>query len=136
VIDLESPETLLGTWNLARTIEDRRLGEEGTLTGVLDLTEEQPGRIRWEERATWHRTGGDVAVSRRLRLERADHGWWMRFEDGREFHPWAPGEPVVHDCAPDTYRGQVSGTPDGWSVTWEVTGPEKDYTMTTLLTPP
>jgi hypothetical protein len=133
--DLAGPDTLLGTWSLARTIEDRRLGEDSYLTGVLDLTEEQPGLIRWQERATWHRRGGDVAVGRRLRVERADDGWWVLFEDGREFHPWAPGEPVVHDCAPDTYRGQVSGTPDGWSVTWEVTGPEKDYTMTTLLTP-
>jgi hypothetical protein len=129
------PEALVGAWRLARTIEDRRLQEDSTLAGVLQLTAEQPGRIRWQERGTWHRPDGDVEVSRGLWLELTDHGWWVRFEDGGDFHPWSPGEPVVHLCAPDTYRGQVRGTPECWSVVWEVDGPAKDYTMTTVLTP-
>jgi len=132
---LANPETLLGAWTLARTIEDRRLEEDSTVHGVLELDEKRPGLIRWQERATWRRTGGDVAVSRGLLLARTDDGWWVRFEDGADFHPWAPGKPVLHDCAPDTYRGEVSGTPERWTVTWEVTGPGKDYTMTTVLTP-
>jgi uncharacterized protein DUF6314 len=130
-----SPESLLGSWSLTRTIEDRRLHEDSALDGVLELTEEFPGRIRWEERGTWHRPGGVVEVRRGLRLERSDRGWWVLFEDGRDFHPWAPGERVVHECAPDTYRGEVDGTPERWTVTWEATGPEKDYTMTTVLVP-
>jgi hypothetical protein len=130
-----NPEALLGRWTLARTIEDRRHQEDSSLDGVLELVEEQPGRIRWEERGTWHRPAGDVDVRRGLRLERTGRGWWVLFDDGRDFHPWAPGETYVHDCAPDTYRGEVSGTPERWTVTWEVTGPGKDYTMTTVLTP-
>jgi hypothetical protein len=128
------PEALIGTWRLARTIEDRR-DEDSTLTGVLELAEDEPGLIRWEERATWHRSAGDVEVTRGLQLVLTGDGWWVRFDDGRDFHPWSPGEPVVHDCAPDTYRGQVSGTPDRWTVVWEVSGPAKAYTMTTVLTP-
>ena len=61
-------------------------------------------------------------------------GWWMRFDDGRDFHPWTPGEQVVHPCAPDTYCGVVAGSPERWTVQWDVTGPRKDYTMRTVLT--
>ncbi len=86
--------------------------------------------MSWEEQATWHRPGGDVAVRRMLRLARTEDGWWVRFEDGRDFHRWAPGEEVVHDCAPDTYRGRVGGTPQAWTIVWDVSGPGKDYTMT------
>jgi hypothetical protein len=128
------PRALLGTWHLSRMIEDRREADS-TLTGALELTEDEPGLVRWEERATWHRAGGDVEVTRRLSLVLVDDAWWVRFEDGRAFHPWAPGEQVVHDCAPDNYRGLVSGTTERWTVVWEVSGPQKDYTMTTVLTP-
>lgn len=132
---LTDPRVLVGTWQLSRTIQDR-LGDLGGLVeGHLELTKEDPERLRWEEQGTWRRPTGDVAVRRGLLVVRRATGWWVLFEDGREFHPWAPGVPVVHDCRPDTYRGTVTGSPAGWSVTWEVTGPAKDYLMLTRLRP-
>ena len=133
--DLTQPATLLGTWRLARVIDDRLAGAESRVVGQLELTEVEPGWIRWEESGRWHQPAGDVDVRRGLWLERVvDDGWWVRFEDGTAFHPWAPGEPVTHPCSPDTYVGLVTGTGEQWVVRWDVTGPRKDYTMTTELT--
>ncbi|MCW2866775.1 MAG: hypothetical protein JWR20_963 [Marmoricola sp.] len=136
---LEDPTALLGTWVLDRDVEDRRAGERHRVEGTLELGADAPDRIRWTESGTWHHPGGAVEVSRQLWLERAAGSggdWWVRFEDGRDFHPWRPGEEVVHPCAPDTYRGLVTGTLQGWEITWVVTGPAKDHTLRTRLTRP
>ncbi|WP_445255691.1 DUF6314 family protein [Nocardioides aurantiacus] len=132
---LADPCDLVGTWMLSRTIEDRRGGPDGRVEGRLELVLESPDRVAWREHGTWHRPDGDVEVQRTLGVVRRDGGWWVVFADGRDFHPWAPGEEVVHDCRPDTYRGVVTGTSVAWSVTWEVTGPAKDYRMETRLRP-
>lgn len=132
---LADPAALCGTWSLERTIEDRRGDLGGRVDGVLELVEEQPGVLRWEEHGTWRRPAGDVEVRRGLRLVRRTTGWWVLFEDGRDFHPWSPGAEVVHDCRPDTYRGLVTGSARDWTVTWEVSGPAKDYRMRTRLRP-
>lgn len=132
--ELQDPTRLLGSWRLDRTIDDRRAGEHSSVSGMLDLTMRTPGRIDWTERGRWVRASGEVEVSRRLALVRIDPGWWMRFEDGHDFHLWSPDAEVVHQCTPDTYQGLVTGTPTRWSVRWEVAGPRKDYRMTTKLT--
>jgi hypothetical protein len=132
---LADPQALLGAWELSRVIEDRLAGVQHTVDGTLLLSAESPTRLRWAEAGRWHQEGGDVDVRRDLWLVHDDGaGWWMRFDDGRDFHPWTPGERVVHPCAPDTYCGLVSGSPEGWTVRWDVTGPRKDYTMRTVLT--
>jgi hypothetical protein len=133
---LADPTSLLGEWRLSRVIDDRLAGEQSLVSGMLSLTAVSPDRIRWAEQGHWHQPAGDVAVCRGLWLVRDEgsQGWWVRFEDERDFHPWLPGEAVVHPCAPDTYRGVVDGTPERWTVEWEVTGPAKDYSMSTELT--
>ena len=131
--DLTDPATLLGSWNFTRVIDDRLAGES-RVDGRLLLTEVEAGRIRWEESGRWHQPTGDVDVRRGLWLERVgEDGWWVRFEDGRDFHPWSPGESVTHPCSPDTYVGLVQGVGKRWVIRWDVTGPSKDYTMTTEL---
>ena len=133
--DLTDPATLLGAWTLTRVIDDRLAGAESRIDGRLLLTEVGPGRIRWEESGRWHRPTGDVDVRRRLWLERVNgESWWVRFEDGTDFHPWSPGEAVTHPCSPDIYVGLVDGAGETWAIRWDVTGPSKDYTMTTELT--
>ncbi|AWB93090.1 hypothetical protein C3E78_13225 [Aeromicrobium chenweiae] len=120
---------------MARTIDDRLKSERSTVEGTTDLALEADGRVRWSEQGTL-RTGELVLpVSRVLFVELRDGAWFVTFEDGRDFHPWAPGDEVVHPCAPDTYVGRVEVVdPDRWDVRWDVTGPAKDYTMTTVLT--
>lgn len=131
---LADPRALLGRWRLERVVEDRRAGEHHEIEGTLEIVE-AGAELRWEESLVWHRHDGDVEARRGLRLARVDGDWWVRFEDGRDFHPWAPGETVVHPCAPDTYTGAVEGTPLRWTVRWTAQGPEKDYEMTSVLTP-
>ena len=133
---LSDPASLLGDWQLSRVIDDRITGLQSRIDGELSLAAVSDDRIRWEEQARWHQPNGDVDVRRGLWVTREDtRDWWVRFEDDREFHPWMPGETVVHACGADTYRGLVRGTPDRWTVEWDVTGPAKDYRMTTELSP-
>ncbi|KQO62806.1 DUF6314 family protein [Curtobacterium sp. Leaf261] len=131
------PTDVLGAWTLARTVVDRTAGDTRVVAGTTTLTSVHDGRVLWEESGTMTWSGGSVPVSRTLVVtdEGAD-GWMVRFADGREFHPWRPGTEVVHDCAPDVYRGFVDGSPAAWSVVWEATGPAKDYRMESRLTRP
>jgi hypothetical protein len=131
------PTDLLGTWALTRVVDDRRTGERRDVAGTAELTEASPGRVRWTEAGTMTWPGHAVPVSRTLYVVREDAGWWVRFEDGRPFHPWAVGHRVDHPCAPDHYRGliEVAGDPaTSWTVTWDAVGPEKDYRMVTVHT--
>lgn len=134
---LDDPQVLLGTWEFHRVIDDHRSAERSTVDGRAKLsTEEQ--RIRWSETGTLSWRGQEIPVSRVLYLERRDDGWFVTFEDGRDFHPWAPGESVEHLCGADVYRGQIADRAQAgrWSIAWSVTGPTKDYRMTTMLRRP
>jgi hypothetical protein len=128
------PTDLLGGWRFSRVIEDRREACRHHIDGRLELSVVGRGRIRWRESGQWHQETGDVEVQRNLWLEREGGRWFVRFEDGRDFHEWSPGRVVSHACSPDTYRGVVEGSPERWTVRWDVAGPHKDYTMTTVLT--
>jgi hypothetical protein len=128
------PTDLLGTWTLTRVVADHLAGERREVVGTAALTEMSSHRIRWAEVGTMSWPGHTVPVSRTLYVVREADGWWVRFEDGRPFHPWMVGQQVDHPCAPDHYRGLVEteGEPvASWTVTWDAAGPEKDYRMVT-----
>lgn len=132
-----SPRALLGTWTLTRVVHDHRTGERRDVVGTAELTEVDASHVRWTEAGTMSWPGHAVPVSRTLDVVLEDDGWWVRFEDGRPFHPWAVGHRVDHPCAPDHYRGlvEVEGEPvTSWTVTWDAAGPEKDYRMVTVHT--
>ncbi|HWV27238.1 MAG TPA: DUF6314 family protein [Aeromicrobium sp.] len=130
-----SPLDLLGSWQLARTIEDRLVGATSTVDGETILSAEADGRIRWHETGILHHGGNDVPVFRTLYVERSGDAWVVTFEDGRDFHPWALDRDVVHPCGADTYTGHVDvDSAERWTVTWTTLGPAKDYTMVSILT--
>ncbi|MCY7394903.1 MAG: DUF6314 family protein [Nocardioides sp.] len=133
-----TPLDLLGPWHLAREIDDRHTGQRLRVDGTTRLTvvgEE----VGWAESGLLTRPGAAPArVSRRLRVVRREGGWWVLFEDGRDFHPWRPGGWVEHPCGADHYRGRILVDPlpvhpVTWQVTWQVTGPAKDYTAHSVL---
>ena len=130
------PTDLLGTWSLTRVVDDHRSGERRDVVGTAELVAVDVGRVRWTEAGTMSWPGHSVPVSRTLYVVREpDDRWWVRFEDGRPFHPWAVGHQVEHPCAPDHYRGLVVATGEPvatWTVTWDAVGPEKDYRMVTV----
>jgi hypothetical protein len=129
------PTTLTGHWTLSRTIDDRHGREQLSVDGVTDLVLADDGRVRWSESGVLHRRGLDSPVSRVLFVEQRDDGWWVTFDDGRDFHPWCAGSEVVHPCGADTYVGRIDVLDtDRWAVEWQVSGPAKDYTMRSTLT--
>jgi len=135
---MTSPLDLLGTWDLARDIDDRHDDQHLTVTGTTVLTADGPDRVTWHESGLLHRPGHAAApVTRTLGVVRRGAGWWVVFDHGGDFHPWAPGDWVEHPCGADLYRGLVDvGRHRAWTITWEVRGPAKDYTMTSRLTVP
>ena len=133
-----APTAVVGRWVLTRTIADRRADRTLRVDGTLTIARIADDELRWDERGVL-RTGTVASeVSRTYLLIREDGGGWqMRFEDGREFHPWRTDGAVEHGCGRDTYVGtyDLAGLPARWSVRWDVTGPAKDYRMDTDLTP-
>ncbi|OYD68898.1 DUF6314 family protein [Rhodococcus sp. OK302] len=133
------PIALVGEWNFDRTIDDRVAGAMKRVVGQTIIEEAVDGRFRWYESGTLFDGDLELPVFRTLFVEQHDGDWAVTFEDGREFHDWNPGHDVEHLCGADTYRGRidVAETADAeWSVVWTVSGPSKDYTMTTHLTRP
>jgi len=134
-----APTELLGVWDLSRRIVDRPVDggapRFGRVVGTLTLAADGDDVAWCEEGAlTWQ--DQHLPVTRRLVVRRTADGWVMCFEDGRPFHPWSPGAPVVHECAPDTYRGLVDVSADRRTVrvVWDVSGPGKDRRLFTRCT--
>lgn len=127
------PTHLLGSWRFDREIEDRLAGETTRIEGRAEFSVVDDGRIRWHESGEWARPTGTVPVQRTLWIEPRTEGWFVTFEDRRDFHPWTTDHDVEHPCGRDTYVGTVTPGADRehWSLEWLCTGPEKDYTMRT-----
>lgn len=134
--NLDDPRTLVGTWTFSRDIDDRLTGTHNTVEGRTELTVVTDDEIRWHETGTLHLNGQELPVSRTLRIVRREGSWMVTFDDGREFHPWSPGNEVEHPCGADLYIGRIDLEPAvrTWNVRWDVSGPAKNYTMTTTLT--
>lgn len=138
------PLSLVGRWDFSRTIDDRLTGTQSTVVGHTDLVAESAERVRWHEEGILYTDDRELEVFRNLYVVLQDGSWNVTFEDGRYFHPWVPGENVEHPCGADMYVGRISAVESGsdaravarWTVQWKVSGPRKDYTMTTVLTAP
>ena len=128
-----------GRWRLTRRIEDARAGETVTGTGTAEAVRAEHGLV-WREEVTLVWPGrAPLTGTRGGRWEAEGAGFRAFFEDGRFFHAVesVTGRPEArHDCPPDLYRVAYDFTrwPD-WEVVWRVTGPRKDYVMTTRLSP-
>jgi hypothetical protein len=125
------PTALLGRWRLARRVRERSgAGGRGRVDGELVLTE-RDGVVHWSESGVLVWDGRAVEVTRELLI--TPDPWTVRFDDGREFHPWTPGERIVHPCRADTYRGLVDVDPTltRLRTLWDVHGPAKDQRLVT-----
>ena len=129
------PRVLLGRWTLRRWLVDRAAGVLGSVDGEL-VVADRGGRLSWTETGTLRWSGRVAPVSRVYGFRPGPDGWWLTFADGRDFHPWRPGEPVTHPCRADTYAGLVVLDPDGrrMRTRWDVRGPAKDQRIVTRFT--
>jgi hypothetical protein len=100
---------------------------------VLTVEPDELG-LRWRETGTLTWDGRQLAAERTLAVRPVDGRWWLTFADGGLFHPWVIGEPLIHPCAADTYRGLIECRgPSSLRITWDVTGPSKDQLIVSRL---
>ncbi len=125
-----------GGYSVTRRIEDRRAAQTVRFEGRAQISE---GDTR---HSALYREAGEMQVAQgrftaeRSYLWRAQAGRILvQFDDGRPFHDFDPvsgGAATEHLCGQDWYLGgyDFSDWPQ-WSVTWEVSGPRKDYRSVT-----
>lgn len=126
-----------GGWRLARRIEDARAGLTGRFEGQAVFRPGAGGLVVTETGVLRYGAGQPVQAERRYIWRVAAGGIAVFFDDGRPFHRFSPAAPEArHDCAPDLYhvRYDFSVWPR-WRVVWHVTGPRKNYVMTSDHTP-
>jgi hypothetical protein len=136
---LVSLQALEGRWRLSRVIRNAD-GSKATLEGVTVFRREGGGLVQEEE--GWLTLPGGAAplrATRRYLWVEAASGLEVRFDDGRAFHtvPLGVERPeAAHDCAPDVYRVAYDFADwPVWRAVWRVTGPRKDYVMTSDYAP-
>ena len=129
---LVAPTELLGSWRLERRLADRTTDTIGRVTGTLRLSR-LDDQVSWSERGVLSWAGRTMEVYRELRIRPEGAGWMVCFTDGREFHPWLPGESVLHPCRADRYTGLVLVDRDRrrLRVGWDVVGPAKHQRILT-----
>ena len=130
----------LGTWRMARRIEDALSGEVSSLNGTAQFSGNGSLLDYREEGLLDIGDGGQLTATQR-HVWRAGHGGQVEiaFSDGRPFHHFPLGKVFAeaeHQCPPDTYLAtyDFSGWPN-WAVAWRVSGPRKSYRMLTNYTP-
>ena len=129
-----------GRWRLTRTIADRTGGPDGRFEGRATFTPEGARTLRYVEEGRLHLGDGAVLVASRTYLWTV---WQNRvevaFEDGSPFHAFSAGQSGAgsdHLCVADHYRVTYDfGRWPVWSTLWRVTGPRKDYEMTSRFSP-
>lgn len=109
---------------------------QGDFTGMAVLNPAgEHGLIYTETGQMQIGTAPVMQAVRRYLWEVAEGLVTVRFEDGRDFHSFAPTGQAAgtdHPCGDDHYTVVYDFTrwPD-WRATWDVRGPRKDYTSVT-----
>jgi len=116
-------------------IDDHRADTTARLTGEARIARSGVTLV-YDETGTLHLPGQATPLhaTRRYLMARSGRELVVRFVDGRPFHriDLTDATPTArHACDPDEYAVtyDFSNWPD-WSTVWTVTGPRKDYTMT------
>ena len=136
---------LRGDWHVVRRICDHRTGQAGSFRGEASFRPGETGlspggRVLAYDEHGELRFGGHRGPASRslLYLELADGSADVRFADGREFYrldlrsgTWQ----AEHPCRADRYLVMTTvPAADTFTETWQVTGPAKDYELTTTST--
>lgn len=133
-------EFLAGRWRAERAITDFRSGIPGTFTGTASFTRlGDTGGLAYQEEGELIFGLHRGPASRSLLYRPAPDGAVaVQFADGSEFYRLdlrSGSCQAEHPCRDDRYFGTVRLLgPHAFTEEWRVTGPGKDYVMTTTLT--
>jgi hypothetical protein len=121
-----------GAWTVARQIEDLGGGPSGRFKGIARITPDDEG-LRYDEQGLMT-LGAAKLMATRVYLWRPEGPTRVRvlFDDGRPFHlfDWArPEWSDEHLCGQDRYAVRYTFAGDSWHAHWRVTGPSKNYVM-------
>ena len=124
-----------GEWRIERQIKDHLAGDTLKFSGTASFTPEDDA-LRYLETGILQRSGqADMTASQRYLWRQTEGGIEVFFADGRFFHRLESAEQAnaVHDCPPDFYRVAYDFSDfSRWNSRWRVTGPRKDYEMTSV----
>jgi len=141
---------LAGEWDVVREIADHRTGQAGSFRGRASFRPRPgsaaaepggPGRavLEFTEQGELKFAGHRGPASRSLRyVGRGDGSAAVCFADGRDFYALdlrSGSCRAVHPCRADRYSVTVTRlSPDAFTEVWQVTGPAKDYDLTSVYT--
>lgn len=130
-----SLEDFAGDWRFLRRVTDAQGQIAARVAGQVRFGPDAEGLI-CDESGEMSVPGAPPLRAERRTLWRLEPGRIVvRFADGRPFHSFDPAvtrPEASHGCAPDVYRVvyDFGHWPD-WQAIWRVTGPRKNYVMTT-----
>jgi hypothetical protein len=132
MMEIARQSFFVGRWQMVRIIENVPEGVIGEVWGEAAFTPDAEGLICRESGVLRFR-GADYAAHRVSLWRFPGEGVIeVRYEDGSPFHAFIADDPQAeHDCGADRYRVSYSFGLQDWSSRWEVSGPDKDYVMTT-----
>jgi len=121
---------IIGEWEITRNIEDKLNQKKFELEGLGNFTDNDE---------LYHYS--EVGLLKSDSFHSKAHqdyiwiikpkGWKINFSDGSYFHDLElvnSEQRVYHECGNDVYRGEfLLSLPNDFKVTWNVSGPRKDY---------
>jgi hypothetical protein len=135
-------EFLRGRWEVERAITDFASGQSGSFSGLARCDQAAAaaaGALAYHEQGELRFGGHRGPASRSVLFRPGPDGTVdVRFADGRPFYEldlrsgsWS----AEHPCGRDSYHVTVRVLgPDAYVERWRVSGPGKDYVMTTTMT--
>lgn len=135
---LSSLASLEGRWKLSRVIEHAQ-GTVDYLEGTTTFHRAGQQMIQDEEGLlSQDSVAMPLKATRRYLWSQVRNRLECAFDDGRPFHtvPLGTATPeTVFLCPPDRYAvSYMFDSRNSWTATWKVSGPRKDYTMTSTYT--
>jgi hypothetical protein len=135
----DAVEFLRGRWRVERLITDHATGMTGRFDGTADFAETEPGTLEYREQGELRFGTYRGEASRRLIYRaRPDGTADVYFGDGRDFYHLDPGPgrwTGQHPCGRDHYALTAERLgPATFRERWQVSGPDKDYELSTTLT--
>ena len=131
-MSVATPSFFEGAWAMVRIIENVPEGVIGEFWGEARFAPDGRG-LTCRENGVLRFRGFDYHAARVSLWRFPGEGRIeVRYEDGRPFHDFIEADPqAIHDCGEDRYRVSYEFEPSAWVSRWEVSGPGKDYVMST-----